>query len=54
MGEPIPDFTQDERHAVTLTLLQRCMHWHPAQEQAFMRLKGAPCAVADGGKRGGI
>jgi len=52
MGEPIPDFTQDERHSVTRTLLERCMHWHPTRERAFMRLSGGLCAVANGGKRG--
>jgi hypothetical protein len=33
MPEPSRDFTQDERHAVTRTRLQRCMHGHPVRER---------------------
>jgi len=53
MPEPIPDFTQDERHAVARTLVERCVHEHLAHERAIKRLPDGLPAVADGGKRGG-
>lgn len=54
MAEPIPDFTQDKRYAVTRTLLECCMPVHPAHEPATRRLPDGPGAVADRGKRGSV
>jgi hypothetical protein len=51
MAEPIPDFTRDERHAVTRTLLERGTHAYPARERAIERKPEGLYAVADGGKR---
>ena len=54
MAEPIPDFTQDKRYAVTWTLLEGCMPAHPAYERATRRLPDGPGAVAEHGKRGSL
>ena len=51
MPEPIPDFTQDEHHAVTRTLLDRFMHVHPAHEGTINLLPERLSAVAGGGER---
>nr|WP_296748601.1 hypothetical protein [Thioalkalivibrio sp.] len=51
MAEPIPDFIQDEHHAVTRTLLERCLYWPLAHANGFQGLPRGLSAVTHGGKR---